>query len=83
MQKAFLERVFKIPFEEIKKAAATLRAQGGGSTAQAPYAFKKRKHTLDVKLLGKGASGLSVHLEVCEGAFDPLRHKVGEGLMTS
>lgn len=68
--------------EEIKKAVVALRAQGGGSSAQAPHAFKKRKHTPDIQLLGKGAGGSSVRPEVREGAVDPPRHEVGKGLMT-
>ena len=61
--------------EEIKKAAAALRAQGGGSSAQTPHASKKRKYTPDIQLSGKGASGLSVHLKIREGATDPLERK--------
>lgn len=69
--------------EEIKKAAAALRAQGGGLLAQVSHASKKRNHTPNVQSLGKGVGGSSVCLEVHEGVVDPPHHGVGKGLMTS
>ena len=60
-----------------------MRAQGGGSSAQTLHAFKKRKHTPDVQLLGRRAGDSSVRLEVREVVADPPRHGVGKGLITS
>ena len=41
------KQVVKNKQEEIKMAA-TLRAQGGGSSALPPHVFKKRKYTSNV-----------------------------------
>ena len=68
--------------KEIKKAAG-LRAQGGGLSAQTPYASKKRKHTPDVQSLGKGANSPSIRPDVREVAADAPHHEVRKGLITS
>ncbi|KAF3963144.1 hypothetical protein CMV_012442 [Castanea mollissima] len=67
--------------EEIKKAA-TLRAQGGGSSALPLHVSKKRKHTSDVQSLSKGASGSSTHPETHEVAIDAPRHGIGKDLIS-
>ena len=69
--------------EEIKKVAGAQRAQGGGSSALALHASKKRKYPSNVQSSGKGAGRMSVCLDVQKGAADPPHHGVGKGLMTS
>ena len=83
MESAKNKQAVKNKQEEIKKAAAAIRASGWSLLAQAPHASKNRKHTPDVQSSGKGTSGLSVRSYVWEGAVDPSRHGVGKGLMTS
>lgn len=68
--------------EGIKKAA-TLRAQGGGSSAQPTHAFEKRKHTSDLQSLSKGVSGSTIHPEACKVVADAPCHGKGKGLITS
>ena len=69
--------------EEIKKVVVAQRAQGGGSSAPAPHASKKRKYPSDVQSSGKGVGGSFVRSDVREGAINPPCHKMGKGLMTS
>ena len=83
MESAKNKQAVKNKQEEIKKAAAAIRASGWSLLAQAPHASKNRKHTPDVQLSGKGTDGLSVPPYVREGAIDPPCHGVGKGLMTS
>ena len=69
--------------EEIKKVARAQRAQGGGSSALAPHASKKRKYPSNVQSSSKGAGRMSVCSDVRKGATNPPHHRVGKGLMTS
>lgn len=69
--------------EEIKKATAAQRAQGGVSSGPTPHASKKRKYPSDIQSSGKGARRLSICLDVWEGAVDHPRYRVGKGLITS
>lgn len=62
--------------------AATLKAQGGGSSTLPPHVSKKRKYTSNVQSSGKGASRFSTHPEARDIAVDAPRHGVGKGLMT-
>ena len=68
--------------EEIKMAA-TLRAQGGGSSALPPHVSEKRKYYSNVQSLSKGVSGSSTHSEAHDIAINAPRHGVRKGLMTS
>ena len=83
MESAKNKQAVKNKQEEIKKAAAAMRASGWRLLAQAPHASKNKKHTPDVQSSGKGTGGLSVRQYVRAGAVNPPRHEVGKGLMTS
>ena len=76
MKSVKYKQVAKYRQQEIKKATA-FRAQGGGSSAEPPHVSKKSKHTSDTQLSGKGASGLSIHLEAREVVADVPRHRIG------
>lgn len=69
--------------QEKIKMVATLRAQGGGSSALPPHVSKKRKYTSNVQSTGKGASGSSTRPEARDIVVDAPRHGVEKGLMTS
>nr|POE98162.1 hypothetical protein CFP56_57406 [Quercus suber] len=56
------------------KMAATLKAQGGGSSTLPPHVSKKRKYTSNVQSSGKGASSFSTHPEARDIAVDAPRH---------
>ena len=69
--------------QEKIKIVATLRAQGGGSSALPPHVSKKRKYTSNVQSSSKGASGSSTCPKAHDIVVDALRHGVRKGLMTS